>query len=92
MSKIGSGLSCLNMEFVTYTCDLGWYIYPSVPKSLAISQETDQKYGPFSHNFCIKLDKLMACHSKDGLSTDMHPWMIGLLVFEKQRHPTKTLC
>ena len=56
MPKVDGGPGRLNMEFLSYARNLGFYIYPGVPNSTAVSQETDRNYGPFKHHFCVELD------------------------------------
>ena len=62
-------------------------IFPGVPNSTAVTQETDRNYGPFKHYFRDELDGLMRCRISKGLSLSMAPWMIGLLVFGRNEDP-----
>ena len=49
--KVESGPMCLNLNLLAYARNLVFIIYPNVPNSTTITQETDQKYGPFKTQF-----------------------------------------
>ena len=63
------------------------HLAPGVPNTTAVSQETDRNYGPFKLHFRTELDALVAAQIDQGLSTNIPPWMIGLLVFGKNMDP-----
>ena len=81
MVKVDSGTGRLYMKVLTYACNLGFLLYPGVPNTTA--HETDRNYRPFKLIFCSELDARMTARVDQGLSTNMSPWMIGLLVFGK---------
>ena len=87
MAKVDSGPGRLAQRLLTYCRNLGLYLYPSVPNSTAVSQETDRNYGPFKHYFRVELDNLMTARIDANEGTNMPPWMIGLLVFGKNADP-----
>jgi hypothetical protein len=88
MVKVDSGPGRLCMKLLTFARNLGFLIYPGVPNTTAVSQETDRNYGPFKLHFRTELDALMTARIDQDLSTNMPPWMIGLLVFGKNMDPT----
>jgi len=47
MVKVDSGPGHLNVNLLAKLCLLGFYLYPGVPNTTAVTQETDQNYGPF---------------------------------------------
>ena len=59
----------------------GFIIYPSVPNTMAVTQETDQSYGPFKSKFAQNLKALSYARINGGFPTSLAPWMVGLLVF-----------
>ena len=57
--KVDSGPGRLCMKLITYARNLGFLIYPGVPNTTSVTQETDRNYGPFKTAFRVELDKLM---------------------------------
>ena len=47
MIKVDSGPGRLNFALMAWLKTLGFYMYPGVPNTTAVSQETDRNYGPF---------------------------------------------
>jgi hypothetical protein len=47
MIKVNSSLGRLNVDLLMELKLMGWYMYPGVPNTTAVTQETDQNYGPF---------------------------------------------
>lgn len=47
MIKIDSGPDRIQIEMLLYLKLLGVYLYPTVPNTTAVQQETDQNYGLF---------------------------------------------
>ena len=47
MVKVDSGPERLEIDFLAEAQTLGFIIYPSVPNTIAVTQEADQSYGPF---------------------------------------------
>ena len=60
---------------------MGIYLYPGVPNTTAVTQETDQNYGPFKTQFIKNLHELSDVRISKGLSTSLPPWIVGLFVF-----------
>ena len=56
-------------------------MYPGVPNTTAVTQETDQNYGPFKTQFTKNLKKILDARIMRDLSTSLPPWLVGLLVF-----------
>jgi hypothetical protein len=56
-------------------------LFPGVPNTTTVSQETDQNYGPFKTQYCKNLDAVVDERLKKGKSTAMAPWQVGLIVY-----------
>ena len=56
MIKVDSGPGRLNALLLATCRLLGFVLYPGVPNTTAVSQETDRNYGPFKTVFRIILD------------------------------------
>jgi hypothetical protein len=52
-----------------------------VPNTTAVTQETDQNYGPFKTQFTKNLKKISDARIMGDLPTSLPPWLVGLLVF-----------
>ncbi len=48
----------LEIDFLAEARTSGFIIYPSVPNTTAVTQETDQLYGPFKSKFAQNLRAL----------------------------------
>ena len=59
MVKCDSGPGQLNVEFLARMNFLGFYLYPGVPNTTAVSQETDRNYGLFKTQFQKNLDEVI---------------------------------
>ena len=59
----------------------GFILFPGVPNTTAVTQETDQNYGPFKTQCCKNLDALVDERLKQGKSTSLAPWQVGLIVY-----------
>jgi len=69
---------------------LGFILFPGVPNTTAVTQETDRNYGPFKTQFRINLIHLTDARIAAGESTSLQPWIVGLCVFGGEC-PTKTV-
>ena len=49
--KIDSGPGRRNVEMLARLKNFGFYLYPGVPNTTSIFQETDQNYGMFNSTF-----------------------------------------
>ena len=56
--KVDSGPGRLEIDFLAEARTSGFIIYPSVPNTTAVTQETDQSYGPFKSKFAQNLKAL----------------------------------
>ena len=60
---------------------LGFYMYPGVTNTTAVTQDTDRKYGPFKMQFRMNLDHVVSSRISTGVSISLQPWLICLIVF-----------
>jgi len=47
--KVDSGPGRMNFEMLARLRNLGFYLYPGVPNTTSVSQETDQNYGMWNY-------------------------------------------
>jgi|EP01082_Thalassiosira_pseudonana_P008128 hypothetical protein len=93
MVKVDSGPGRLNPELLSRARNMGFYIYPGVPNTTAVTQETDQSYGPFKTQFVTNLKELSDIRIQKGLPS-LAPHVVPLFVFggidPDTRHEVKT--
>lgn len=79
--KCDSGPGRLNTTLLAYLRYHGFILYPGVPNTDSVTQETDQSYGPFQSavhtNLQLINDERIAADRPKSLS----PWIVGLVVF-----------
>ena len=88
MLKADSGPGRGALKLLTCLHHLGFYLYPGVPNTTAISQETDINYGPFKSQFRRNLEEVVAERVLQGKSTSLQPWMAPLVVFRGKDEET----
>ncbi len=81
MVKVDSGPGRLEIDFLAEAQTLGFIIYPSVPNTIAVTQESDQSYGPFKSKFVQNIKALSDAQINGDFPRSLLPWMVGLLVF-----------
>ena len=81
MLKVDSGPGRLNIELLAELRLLGWYMYPGVPNTTAVSQETDRNYGPFKTQFRQNLAAITEKRLEQKMSVSLQPWLVGMIVF-----------
>ena len=81
MVKIDSGPGRLNMELLAELRILGFVLYPGVPNTTAVTQETDQNYSLFKSVFIENLEELTKIRTDNQQSVSFPPWICGLVVF-----------
>eukprot|EP00804_Cyclotella_cryptica_P007858 CCRYP_001439-RA/>CCRYP_001439-RA protein AED:0.28 eAED:0.18 QI:0/0/0/1/0/0/2/0/291 len=75
MVKVDSGPGRLEIDFLVEARTSGFIIYPSVPNTTAVTQETDQSYGPFKSEFAQNLRALSDARINGDFPTSLPPWM-----------------
>eukprot|EP00985_Skeletonema_marinoi_P026211 scaffold20141_cov66-Skeletonema_marinoi.AAC.1 len=81
MLKVDSGPGRLFLSLLVNARTLGFYLYPGVPNTTAVTQETDQNYGPFKTQFQQNLSDLSDARIHGRHVTSLPPWIVGLIVF-----------
>ncbi len=81
MIKIDSGPGQINIELMARLRNMGFYMYPCVPNTTAVMQETDQKYGAFKSYFRSNLSDACADRLLYNKPLNFAPWIVGLFVF-----------
>lgn len=59
MLKCDSGPGRMNIDLLVDLRDQGFILFPDVPNTTAVSQETDQNYSPFKGAYARNLDRVM---------------------------------
>ena len=82
--KVDSGPGRNNVELLARLRATGIYVYPCVPNTTAITQETDQQsFHEYKSQFCANLntsvDERLA--KGTGKTVSLRPDVVGLLVF-----------
>ena len=81
MIKADSGPGRTAASLLTKLRMLGFILYPGVPNTTSVTQETDRNYGPFKTQFRQNLERVVQRRIVMGLSTSLQPWLVGLFVF-----------
>jgi hypothetical protein len=79
--KVDSGPSRCNIGLILFLQNLGFILYPGVPNTTAVMQETDRNYGPFKTQFRTNLHKLSDYRLDFEDKVLLQPMILGLLVF-----------
>ena len=82
MAKLDSGPArANNMCLMARLRNRGIYLYPCVPNTTAVTQETDQSYGPFKTAFRANLSKICDDRLTHNKPIQFAPYLCGLFVF-----------
>ena len=79
--KVDSGPGRTNLKLLATLRLLGFILYPCVPNTTHVTQETDQCYGPFKTQFLINLEQICVERLKKNKSLSLSPSMVGLPLF-----------
>ena len=80
--KCDSGPGRLNPTLLAYYLRFhGFILYPGVPNTTAVTQETGQSYGPFQTAVLTNLQVIIDERIDANKTTTLSPWIIGLVVF-----------
>jgi hypothetical protein len=79
--KCDSGPGRLNAKLLAYLRFHGFLLFPGVPNTTAVTQETDQSYGPFQSALRTNLQLLIDECIRKEKPTSLSPWIVGLVVF-----------
>ena len=69
------------MALLTRPKLMGFIVYPCVPNTTHVSQETDQCYGPFKTQFLKNLEQDVEGRLDNKKSLSLTPTMVGLPLF-----------
>ena len=75
--NLDSGTGRLVMKLLVRLRLLDFVLYPVVPNTTAVSQETDSNYSPFKTEFRIILDKNFQERMLKKKKTALNPWWGG---------------
>ena len=68
---------------------LGFILYPCVPNTTHVTQETDQCYGPFKTQFLSNLDLIVDARLAKKKSLTLQPKFVGLPLLGGVDHETE---
>ena len=71
--KCESGPGRLNLDLLADLRLDGFILFPGVPNTTAVTQETDENYGPFKTQYCKNLDAVVDARLKQEKSLAMAP-------------------
>ena len=89
MIKLDSGPGRSNVDLLARLRLKGYLLYPGVPNTTAVTQETDQNYGLFKSIYRTNLLKMANDREEAGLSTSLNMSVVGLLIFGGTDRDTK---
>jgi hypothetical protein len=79
--KVISGPSKINLQLLASLKLLDIVLYPCIPNTTHVTQETDQLYGPFKTQFLTNLDLITEARLDSNKSLLLAPKMVGLPLF-----------
>ncbi len=79
--KVDSGPGQLSLKLLAKLRLLGLILYPCVPNTKHVTQETDQNYGPFKTQFLSNLDLIVDARLLKKKSLSLQPKFVGLPLF-----------
>ena len=79
--KVDSGPGRLNPDLLSFLRFHGFILYPGVPNTTAVTQETDQSYGPFQTAIRTNLQLIIDERLRIDATRSLSPWIVGLVVF-----------
>lgn len=79
--KCDSGPGRMNVELLAELRTAGFILFPGVPNTTHVTQETDQNYGPFKGQYARNLDRIVEERVDQDMTTSIPAWMVGLIVF-----------
>jgi len=74
--KCDSSPGSLNPNLLAFLRFHGFILDPGVPNTTAVTQETDQSYGPFQSAVRTNLQLII----NERIHTGLSPWIVGLVV------------
>ncbi len=79
--KVDSGPGQLSLKLLAKLRMLGFVLYPCVPNTTHVTQETDQNYGPFKTQFLSNFDLIIDARLLKKKSLSLQPKFVGLPLF-----------
>ena len=79
--KCDSGPGRLNPDLLAFLRFHGFILYPGVPNTTAVTQETDQSYGPFQSAVRTNLQLIIDERIRINAPRSLSPWIVGLVIF-----------
>ncbi len=77
MLKVDSGPGRMNVDLLEKLRHLGFVMYPCVPNTTHVMQETDQQYGPFKTQFVTNLNIIVDVRLDENISVSLQPRLVG---------------
>ena len=81
MLKVDSGPGRMNLNLLARLRRLGFILYPCVPNTTHVTQETNQLYGPFKTQFLKNLDLMVDARLEANVTLSLQPKLVGLPAF-----------
>jgi len=87
--KVDSGPGRMNLNLLAKLRLLGFVMYPCVPNTTHVTQETNQNYGPFKTQFLSNLDLIVDKRLMAKKSLSHQQEFVGLSLFGGVDHDTQ---
>ncbi len=87
--KYNSGPGRLQIVLLAKQRHIGIYLYPCIPNTTMVTQETDQTYGKFKSQFRKNLELLVDECDNEEMSVKVPQYKLCLLVFDGEDPDTK---
>ena len=78
----------MNLDLLAKLRRLRFILYPCVPNTTHVTQETDQLYGAFKTQFLKNLDLMVDARLSTDVSLSLQPKLVGLPMFGGIDHDT----
>ena len=79
--KCDGGPGRMNLDLLALLWLDGFHLFPGVLNTTAVTQETDQNYGPFKGAYARNHDKIVKELIAQGKTKLIPAWMVGLVIF-----------
>ncbi len=79
--KVDSGPGQMGKSLLVQCRHMGFILFPRVPNSTAMTQETDCLYDEFKTTLHTNLDLLVQARIEKGCLASFPPWLCGIVIF-----------
>ncbi len=84
MLKVDSGPSRMNLNLLAQLRQLGFLMYPGLPNTTHVSQETYHQYGAFKTRLTINLDTIVEGRINNGVDLSWWDCLFSVVLIGRQ--------